>query len=231
MAQGGEITAKDESRPMPDETFHDKMDVNQQHEDPHAAAYNFVSQMRSDIDNAKSPEEMVMLHQRYALGGAVEANPKTPISEFEAANERDDNLEEKEMPSAYSLGGAVEENPKTHISTKEDKMERDEDMEEEEMPSAYSHGGSIADRIMSKKAKAYADGGEVDLSENADEEPNNEDDMSFNALRKENYSESPALSELDYDTDKSIGDDFDDRDKSDQHDMVSIIRRKMKSKV
>lgn len=90
---------------------------------------------------------------------------------------------------------------------------------------ALAMGGSVANHIMKKKMMAK--GGEVDLSMNADESPNMGDQYNEEALKKENYSETPGLDQLDYDISKSIGDDLTDED---AHDMISAIRRKMKSK-
>lgn len=61
---------------------------------------------------------------------------------------------------------------------------------------AEGHYESVAEAIMAKKRKKYADGGMVNLDQNAQEEFNNEDQMSFNALRKENYSENAGLKQM-----------------------------------
>lgn len=114
------------------------------------------------------------------------------------------------------------------------------------------HYDSVSEAIMARKRreKMMADGGMVDLSENADEEPNNEDQMSFEALRKENYSESAGLEHLDqpedsnlhghelsdedeHDGARSMRHDFPERsaeESSDGDDMVSSIRKRMKSR-
>lgn len=78
--------------------------------------------------------------------------------------------------------------------------------------------------ILSEDALMSDDSDQADLSRNADEDQNLEDQASFDALMKENYSESEGLDELDYDTSRSVGRDID----SDDHDMVSSIRKKMK---
>jgi len=117
-------------------------------------------------------------------------------------------------------------------------------MEQPEEEAKDEHDNSIAAAIMAKKRMAsggavrsgshdmdYADGGQVDLSRNADEDPNNEDQMSFEALKKENYSESEGLRELgDQPHDSNLMGDEREDDRSDAHDMVDAIRRKMKSK-
>lgn len=93
---------------------------------------------------------------------------------------------------------------------------------------ADEHYASIADAILAKsrKAKMMAEGGQVDLSENAEEMPNNEDDLSFEALKKENYSESEGLDALDSPKDSNEK----GRAMEDKHDesIVDAIRRKSK---
>jgi hypothetical protein len=84
----------------------------------------------------------------------------------------------------------------------------------------YARGGEI----LSEDSMESDDSDEADMARNAEEDQNLEDQASFNALEKENYSESEGLEELTYDTSKSIGSDID----ADEHDMVSSIRRKIK---
>lgn len=119
--------------------------------------------------------------------------------------------------------------------------EMDEQPEEEH---ELLDSASIAASIMAKRrkmmqdsgspdedaAERYADGGMVDLSRNADEEPNHEDQYSFEALKKENYSESIGLDELSDPMDSNLhGDDREEVEENDHDaDMVSAIRRKMK---
>lgn len=79
--------------------------------------------------------------------------------------------------------------------------------------------------IMNKR-KMMSEGGSVDVSENADEEYNHADQLGYNALRKENYSESPGLEDLTSPEDSNErGDTLSD---SDAHDMVDTIRKKLK---
>jgi hypothetical protein len=77
------------------------------------------------------------------------------------------------------------------------------------------HYSSIADAILAKKRKAsaMADGGMVDLDENAMEGPDAMDEL--NVLGKENYSEDSML---------------DEPKPMDRKDIVGSIRRRMKSK-
>jgi hypothetical protein len=87
---------------------------------------------------------------------------------------------------------------------------------------------SIVAAIMSKRKK-FADGGMVDLDENAKEDKNNLDDDNYGALKKENYSEKSGLDDLDEPSDSNEqGDDLEDED---SHDMISSIRSKMNKKM
>ncbi len=120
-------------------------------------------------------------------------------------------------------------------------IEREMDMQPEE--AIEEHAASVAASIMAKRRK-MADGGilshdsiysdrsnQVDLSRNADEDANEEDQLSFNALRKENYSESEGLSQLTQPRDSNlIGDEREDQE-SDKHDRIGAIRKRMKSRI
>lgn len=77
------------------------------------------------------------------------------------------------------------------------------------------HHESIAAAIMAReRRKMMAEGGQVDLAQNAQEEANEADSLNQDALMKENYSESDGLDQLDSAQD-------------DDQDMISQIRRQM----
>jgi hypothetical protein len=81
--------------------------------------------------------------------------------------------------------------------------------------------------ILSHDSIYSDDSDQADLSRNADEDANEEDQLSYNALRKENYSESEGLRKLDSPMDSNEhGHEIDE----DEHDMVDKIMRKMRSK-
>jgi hypothetical protein len=236
MAKGGpvEISAHDEKRPMPEQEFADSMEDSRVHEKPAAYRDHWTGgdhrtealsgesapasdievdardEHMSGIDDAITPEEMAMIRRhRMAKGGmamqhANESNPSSPESPHEEMHIEDAAIrmnERERQRDMLAYGG----NPKLEESHK---------------------SPSVSEAIM-RKRKMYAEGGEVaDVSRNADEDPNMEDQMSFEALKKENYSESEGLDELDSPMDSNEhGDDI----AADEHDMVSQIRRKMKS--
>jgi len=114
----------------------------------------------------------------------------------------------------------------------DDSLEHEEDEE---------HHDSMAAAIMAKRHKEQhgadsdsdiehemymAEGGMADLHSEHEEEPNNEDQMSFEALKKENYNSS----DLDIDQPEDSNEHGHDLEDEDEHDMVSSIRRKMKAK-
>lgn len=86
--------------------------------------------------------------------------------------------------------------------------------------------GSIAEAIMMKKKKMMADGGEVDIQDNGQEMYSNPyDEDNELAVKKELYDDSQLMDQpMDS---NEMGDDIDE----DAHDMVSMIRKKIKTKV
>lgn len=230
MASGGKVeqSASDEKRPSPSQEFADRAQDSKVHKKPlqdsnwldnpsveeagrsksvspsSAASSNFHSK-RPNISDL-SPEEMNMIHEhrrKMAFGGAVDSAPSTHVSPFEAEEENSlarRMIEAEHEREALANGGLVS-------------------FEESE---EYNSPVSIADEIMRKRR--MSDGGQVDLEANSEESPNFEDQQSFKANGKEQYD----LSQLDPQPEDSNehGDDID----SDEHDMVSQIRRKMKSR-
>lgn len=127
----------------------------------------------------------------------------------------------------------------------EDQPQPEEDME---------HEDSIAAAIMSKKQRGaqrsgspdddhavmMADGGilshgsmdsddsdQADLSRNADEDANEEDQASFDSLRKENYSESAGLRQMDSPDDSAQHGDDEESDSENEHDKIDKMRSRM----
>lgn len=188
-----------------------------------------------EMDAKKSgtpPHKMKMM----ADGGSIA--PLTP-SEDEGAMYADEHDEEGQDRQ----GPMVSDMEEPHNS-EQDKVYGFADggaIDEDEL----EHAASIAAAIMAKRKK-FARGGEIlsedsmesddsdmaDLSRNAEEDANMEDKASFNALRKENYSESAGLEKLDQPHDSNLkGDSREDGEENiHDSDIVSAIRRKMKMK-
>lgn len=227
MASGGkvDISAHDESRPMPDDLHADKASAMRQEDRPRGdVPIDFASEKRASIDGPVTSEEMDMIREyrrgkMMAEGGEISALDEHMSGIDDAASMRDEHMLMGKRPSMMAERRAGGKYPDADSA----RTDRDEDMLEQSLPEdEYSKKGRIN----------YADGGEVDLSRNADEDPNYEDDLSFNALRKENYSESAGLDELDSPMDSGQHGDEREIDSEDEHDgrLVSKIRSKMKSK-
>lgn len=101
--------------------------------------------------------------------------------------------------------------------------EIDSGAHDEDAAAMYAEGGEI----LSHGSMDSDDSDQADLSRNADEDANEEDQSSFNALRKENYSESEGLRQLDQPDDSNEHGDKREDDREDRHDRVSAIRSKM----
>lgn len=107
----------------------------------------------------------------------------------------------------------------------EEEEEHHDSMAASIMAKRSRHPSQMSDSDIDEMMHLYASGGEVDLSLSHDEEPNNEDQMSFEALKKENYNDS------DLDVEQLMdSNEHSDEISHDRHDMIDSIRRKMKSK-
>lgn len=155
--------------------------------------------------------------------GPDRQGPAVPDMEHEHSNGR----------KPYAMGGYAEGGEAHEFD--------DIPLDEEEI----EHAASIAAAIMAKHRKMARGGAilsedsmettdddQADLSRNADEDANMEDKASFDALRKENYSETPGLNQLDNPTDSAQHGDSREDEEENIHDkdIVSAIRRKMRIK-
>lgn len=106
-----------------------------------------------------------------------------------------------------------------------------EDMDDSEMDGdAEEHYASIADAILSKKRKAMADGGQVDLEENSEESTA---DAALKFRQEANLKEQYDDSQLEAQPEDSNehGDEREEESENEHDgDLVSSIRKKMKSK-
>lgn len=208
MAHGGEVkneSAISEQRPMPEEK---------------AAAP--APQMPKPSRMPLKMPKMVPTSSFSVRMRDQEEDPKMDQPMPESIMEHEEP--EMDQPDLLAEGGMID---------------MDQELEDED---EMEHAASIASAIMSKRQK-LAEGGEIlshdsiysdesdmaDLSRNADEDANEEDQLSFNALRKENYSESEGLEDLDSPMDSN---EHDEQIESDLHErkMISAIRSRMKKK-
>lgn len=202
----------------------------------HSAKAKHLRSQEGSPKFKKNMEDLAKFHEheskgKYAGGGMI--NEEVSMEEAEQDHvQHPAHLEEDNDQMAPKAKDFMEEHDAAQFA----------DGGEVEM--AIDHAASIASAIMSKRrqsrqdsgsededqAEMFADGGEVDLSINADEEPNHEDQYSFEALKKENYSESEGLEQMSSPMDSNEHGDSREMDSENDHDgrLVSAIRRKMK---
>lgn len=177
------------------------------------------------IKNPKMVESSLKVN-RYADGGEIEREEE--LDKQVAAEQRDEHSESGMERDDQHVHPEEDEDEDTILMAEGGSVQDEEDMEEDASMAAsimskrrMARGG----KILSKDALESDDSDQADLSRNADEDQNLEDQASFEALMKENYNESEGLDELDQPDDSNlIGDDID----ADEHDMVSSIRKKIK---
>jgi len=151
--------------------------------------------------------------------------------------------DEESKVYGYARGGEVsphdEEQEEHHDSIAAAIMARRERLHAEIDSGAHdldeavrmAEGGEILEksgRILSHGSMDSDDSDQADLSRNHDEDANEEDQASFNALRKENYNDS----NLDVENPSDSGETGDEREDREENklDTVSAIRSKMKSR-
>lgn len=167
-----------------------------------------VSDMAEEHSNHRKPyAEGGMINNEVSMHDAEEDEVEHPAH----LEEDDDQMRlpvDEYMAGHFAKGGMI------------DDMDVPEDEYEEE------HHDSIAAAIMAKKARKMAEGGQVDLDENAEEQPNSYYHQNEVAALKENYDED--MDHMHQPTDSNEhGDVLEDED---EHDMISHIRSKMNMK-
>jgi hypothetical protein len=145
------------------------------------------------------------------------------------AHEEFRKMSEGGMISAGDDRGESSE-PSAHEPTYEDQiLESKDEMTARHLHEMESlaHGGSIAEHIMSRKA--YADGGEVDLDTNEEEQPNGFYERNeHEALEEDRDSTMDGIHQPKDSNEHDPGDEL--LEESDEHDMVGKIMKKNKSK-
>lgn len=258
MADGGEVSAKNEKRPMPDNRYNDSKEVsknsgNKPAKNDHWTDRPEAAQSLKGGTYALTDADMKRSNS-YANGGPVMEPEDDSIEHQEREYER--QLQMRGAPSSDEgasdarsrnemgsnrQGPAVSDMEEPHNEYEDSAYAEGGIVEEEEM----EHAASLAAAIMAKR-KRYARGGAIlsedsmesddndqaDLSRNAEEDANMEDKASFDALRKENYSESDGLEALDQPSDSNEDGDSreDDEENINDSDIVAAIRRKSKIK-
>lgn len=222
MAKGGMIdeSAASEKRPMPEE----------KDQDAHEVARNMAKKALVDSKATDRPE---MKQARHGLKTTPIKHPKMVHSDVLSARLRDeeDDLEMSAKPASPM------EQPSKELDEKEQdksgpsvpalqmkKMAHGGDVAEDEED--LEHESDIAAAVMAKRRR-MAKGGEVDLSENAMEEPNGLDDLNEDAL-KENYDE--QLMDVTQPEDSNEMSPHHELENIHDEDIISAIRSRMKKR-
>ena len=184
----------------------------------------------------------------YADGGDVqfkdaeenedsEHEPHSHMNQHSADDSEDQPHDEEEIEHAASLAAAVMARMKARGGEAGNPKLQQSHMEPEELKSVadairgrkrMAEGGEVDDKIGGRDSLfSFPKEDQADVKRNAEEDANMEDQSSFNALRKENYSESEGLRQMDSPRDSNLkGDDID----SDAWDHISEIRKRMRAK-
>lgn len=230
-AKGGEIEMSDE-HPHANKYEDDLLDLTPS-EDEGAMMADSHNEVDADGHGDPVPDmedEHSTGRKPYAGGGRIgdalnNIHDELDLNSAHDKHSADDSEmqpeDEEEMEHHDSIAAA--------IMAKKDReamhgADSDSDIDHEMM---MAEGG----RIHSKGSwGTHEDVDQADLSRNADEDANEEDQMSFGALRKENYSESEGLDQLDQPHDSNLHGDSEEKDSENKHDMVSRIMAKMNQK-
>lgn len=179
----------------------------------------------------QGPDTPALHMKRMANGGVISleeaAEDQHPsISPLDGLNDEMSPDEDEFMAGHFAEGGEVEMDREDSLAAaimakRERQMQMDSDSDDDEMVRMADGGILSHDSIYSD------DSDQADLSRNADEDANEEDQLSFNALRKENYSESEGLRQLDQPEDSNLIGNPREEDEENKHDRISRIMSKM----
>jgi hypothetical protein len=182
-------------------------------------------------DDVPDMEDEHSTHAKpYAGGGEIEDSEENidhdmemnPAHDEHSPDDSEDQYdEEAEIEHAASIAAAIMQQRKKMYASGGTVESGSKDMN-------YARGG----KILSEDSMETSDSDVADLNRNAEEDANMEDKASFNALRKENYSEKSALAESTNPSDSAQHGDDEEARSENKHDnrLVSAIRRKMKTK-
>lgn len=251
FAAGGPVSAKAEQRPMPDQRANDAKMAAHNSSKKSMPQGQWTDQ--PTVSQARKPSHASLSEPRMVASSVIKAKPLGMLKDDERHIE--DTMAPdgygKSPKKAYMFEGGVvsqdesEEDMVQHPAGLEEDDDQMSPAQSEYMAERFAEGGevrememqpepeadeehhaSVAAAIMARR-KMYADGGMVDLDENATEEPNSFYDLNEHAALKENYDE--PLHDVSQPEDSNLKGDESEAMESDRHDMVKSIRRKMKS--
>lgn len=178
--------------------------------------------LESDDDDMSPSEDEIMSNHMQALARGGEVSP-----EPEEEMEHHDSIAAAIMARRDRLHQMIDSGSMDEDHAAADHMASGGSVESGSRDMNYADGGEIngMDSIY-----AHPDEDQADLRRNAEEDANMEDQSSYDALRKENYSESEGLDELDSPRDSAQKGDSREEDEENKHDMISSIRNKMNTR-
>lgn len=196
-----------------------------------------VPDMQDEHSNHRKPyAKGGMINEEVSIKDADEDHAEHPAG-LESDDDEMSPPEKEFMAGHFAEGGEVspedEEMEEHHssitaaIMAKRDRMKAMIDsgaMDEDHAVHGYAEGGEVNGH---DSIYAHPEEDQADLSRNAEEDANMEDQSSFDALRKENYSESAGLDALDNPHNSSLHGAPREDDEENKHDMISAIRSKM----
>ncbi len=251
MADGGPVSAKTEKRPMPEQMDNDRKQASavsakpivggQWDQNPviprpktqpikHPTIVQspvFKVKLRDQEDDLESSQAPNNGPQRqppemYNEEGPDRQGPSTPSLKMKMMAEGGMAQDEIDDQAHDSMAAAIMAKRRREPSMS---AESDSDIDHQMM---MAEGGLTSEDEINGADSIYSDDSDqVDLKRNAEEDANMEDQSSFDALRKENYSESTGLRQMGSPEDSN---EHGHEIESDAHDRVSAIRRRMASK-
>lgn len=246
MADGGPVSAKTESRPMPTTEANDKSMVSRNSGDKPANMDSWTS--RPDMRSQRGPKTTPIKHPRMVTSDAFSTKLRSDEDHLESTAsvnngpqteppKSDDEMSpDRSGPSTPSLkmkrmaeGGMINEEISMHDAEMDEVehpagLESDNDSmgDDDAMEDHFADGG-MADAVIRRR---YADGGQVDIDMNAEEQPNGYYDQNEDAALKENYDSD--MDDVSQPTDSNEhGHTLSDED---AHDLVNTIRAKLSKK-
>lgn len=260
-AKGGPVEDTEEARIRRAQLDHQDMDSPSEDEGSQLArSLNEEGPDRQGPSVSDMEDEHSTGRKPYADGGDVSSSDEDDEKTTEQKRKEVSDSFKKAL--GFADGGSIQfqdaehpadeddHNPATSRQIYADEMD-DQPSEEEEIArqsslaaavmakmKKYAKGGEITetrdhDDILSHDSiESHPEASQVDLRRNAEEDANEEDQLSFNALQKENYSESAGLDALNQPTDSNLHGDPEERDAEDHHDKsaVSKILAKMRKR-
>lgn len=223
MAEGGEVKAAS-FKPDADEHEERSLSMLDDRSVEHGEEADLRLERHADIDDADDSREMRMM---LAEGGEVDLRKEKMVSIDDEEDERSQRMLDGHPTSHDADQDLREEHEVDADSRGMYGSTMTEDHDEESLLDGVPESIHEAVRLKMLAKGGMVDDSEVDLQDsNGDEHLNDEDDLSFEAARKKTYYDLDQVEDQPEDSNLH-GDDLADED---EHDMVSSIRRKVKSK-